>query len=83
MAVDIKKEAKKLIDEIKKNPDLIKDFTKNPVKFVESKTGLDLPDEQINKIIDQVKAEVTKLASKVDVEKLGKAANALKGLLKK
>lgn len=83
MTVDIKKEAKKLIDEIKKNPDLIKDFTKNPVKFVESKTGLDLPDEQINKIIDQVKAEVTKLASKVDVEKLGKAANALKGLLKK
>lgn len=83
MAVDIKKEATKLINEIKKDPTLLNDFTKDPVKFVEKKTGLDLPDEQINKIIDQVKGEASKLAGKVDAEKLEKAAGLLKGLLKK
>lgn len=77
--VDLTKIATNIITTIKKNPDLIDDFLKDPVKFVEKKTGLDLPDDQINKIIDKVKKEV---ASKIDAEKIAKGIKLVEGLLK-
>ena len=83
MAIDIKKEAEKLIKKIQKDPTLVTDFLKDPVKFVEDKTGLDLPDDQINKIIDIVKKEVNKLAKNVDKEKVAKGVELVKGLLDK
>ena len=44
--------------DIKKAADsLIKD--KNPVKAVESATGIDLPDEKINKVVKDVASKVS------------------------
>lgn len=77
---DLKKVAEKLIKEIQKDPNLISDFTKNPVKFVEKKTGLDLPDEEINKVIDTIKKNAAK---NIDMEKVGKGIEMISGLLKK
>lgn len=79
MAIDIKKEAAKLIETIQKNPKLVSEFTKDPVKFIEKKTGLDLPDEQINKIIKQVKKEIEK---NIDTEKIAKGIEIIKKLKK-
>lgn len=78
--IDLTKIATKIIDTIKKDPTLVDDFLKDPVKFVEKKTGIDLPDDQINKIIDKVKKEVAK---KVDVEKVAKGIKVISDLLKK
>ena len=77
---DLKKIADTLIKEIQKNPKLITDFTKDPVKFVEKKTGLDLPDEQINKLIDNVKKNAIK---NIDMDKVGKGIELIGDLLKK
>lgn len=77
---DLKKIADTLIKEIQKNPKLIIDFTKDPVKFVEKKTGLDLPDEQINKLIDNVKKNAIK---NIDMDKVGKGIELIGDLLKK
>lgn len=79
MAFDVNKESKKVIDYLKKHPEVIKDFTKDPVKFLEKKTGLDLPDEQINKVIETVKKEVV---GKIDAEKVAKGIDLIKGLMK-
>lgn len=80
VAVDLKKEALKLIEKIQKNPKFVDEFLNDPIKFVEKKTGLDLPDEQINKIIAQVKKEVVK---KVDTKKVAAGIKAIKNLLGK
>ena len=39
--------------------DLLANFKKDPVKTLESKLGIDLPDDQINKLIDAIKAKLT------------------------
>lgn len=68
-AIDLKEEAEKLIAKLTNDPNLIQDFLNDPIKFVEDKTGLDLPDEQIAKIVDQVKEAANNLLAKVDTEK--------------
>lgn len=80
VAINIKEEALKLIEKIQKNPKFLDEFLNDPIKFVEKKTGLDLPDEQIKKIIDQVKKEVTK---KVDTKKIAAGIKTIKNLLGK
>ena len=79
MAIDIKKEAQKLIKLIQDNPELVKEFTKDPIKFVEKKTGLDLPDEQIKKIVEEIKKKVV---SKVDAKTIAKGVELLSKLKK-
>lgn len=80
VAINIKEEALKLIEKIQKNPKFLDEFLNDPIKFVEKKTGLDLPDEQIKKIIDQVKKEVTK---KVDTKKIAAGIKTIKNLFGK
>ena len=45
--MDIKAKAAELIDKIKDDPALLRQFRENPVKVVESIIGMDLPDDQI------------------------------------
>lgn len=73
--IDIKKIADKIIDSVGKDPKLISNLTKDPIKVVEKLTGIDLPDEKVGALIKEVK---TKL-SKVDTKKLD-AAKIEKGL---
>ncbi len=75
MALDVKKEAKKVIDAIKKDPTKIAELTKDPVKFVEKTTGLDLPDDEINKVIALVKEQ----AKNIDMDDVTNLIGALSG----
>ena len=50
--------AEELANKIGADKDLLASFTKEPVKTLESKLGIDLPDEQINKLADAIKAKL-------------------------
>lgn len=45
-------------EEIKNDPKLREKFLKDPVKTVEKTIGVDLPDEQIQAIINKVRAKI-------------------------
>ena len=72
MAVDIKEKITELVNKITKDETLKKQFKENPVKAVESLLGVDLPDEQVQKIVEGVKAKLTVDTAKDAVEKLKK-----------
>ena len=76
MAIDIKKKAEELVEKIQKNPKLLEEFKKNPVKVVEEIIGIDLPDDQIKQLAELVKA-------KIDLDKAGDLLKGIGGLFKK
>lgn len=57
--MDIKEKIEEIVEKIKKNPDIKKEFEKDPVKAIEKLLGVDLPDDIVEKIIDGVKAKIT------------------------
>ena len=57
--MDIKEKIEEIVEKIKKNPDIKKQFEKEPVKVIETLLGVDLPDDLVEKIIDGVKAKIT------------------------
>ena len=74
--MDIKKKVEELVSEIQKNPKLLSQFKENPVPVIEKLVGMDLPDDQIMKIADLVKA-------KIDLDKAGDLLKGLGGLFGK
>lgn len=59
LRMDIKEKIESIVKKIKKDPDIKKDFEKEPVKTVEKLLGVNLPDDVVEKIIDGVKAKMT------------------------
>lgn len=57
--MDIKSKIDELVNKVKNDKDFGKKFQENPTKAVESVLGIDLPDEQINKIINGIKAKIS------------------------
>lgn len=77
--MDIKAKIEEIVEKVKSDPSFASDFKTNPIKAVENVLGVDLPDDQIQKIIDGVKAKV----SFDDIsDKLGGLGNLLGGLKK-
>ena len=74
--MDIKAKVEELVDEIRNNPRMLKEFKENPVPVIEKLVGMDLPDDQIMKLADLVKA-------KIDLEKAGDLLKGLGGLFGK
>ena len=74
--MDIKAKVEELVDQIQKNPKILKEFKENPVPVIEKLVGMDLPDDQIMKLADLVKA-------KIDLEKAGDLLKGLGGLFGK
>ena len=70
--MDIKAKITELVDKIKNDPNLATKFQKNPVATIEGLLGVDLPDEQVEKIVDGIKA-------KISLDKLGGALGGLMG----
>ena len=58
-AMDIKAKIEELVNKVKNDKDFADKFKNDPVKAVEGVIGVDLPDDQINKIVDGVKAKIT------------------------
>lgn len=67
MAFDIKKTIEDIVNKVKNDKDIGEKFKKNPTGTVESLLGVDLPDDQINAVVEGVKAKVNLdgLASKL------------------
>jgi len=74
--MDIKAKIEELVEKIKKDDDLLEKFKKNPVSTVEKLIGIDLPNDQIEKIVDAIKA-------KISLDDLGDKLGALGGLFGK
>lgn len=73
--MDLKAKADEIVSKLKKDPALLKRFESDPVKTLESLSGIDLPDEQVKPFIAAVKA---KLTSGDAANLLGNIGNLLK-----
>ena len=74
--MDIKEKIEELVEKIQNDKDILAKFRKDPVAVVEKLIGVDLPDDQIEKVADMVKA-------KLDLDKMGDALGMLGGLFGK
>ncbi len=78
--MDIKAKIEELVEKIKGDGDLAARFQKDPVSAVEGLLGVDLPNDQLEKVVEGVKAKI-----KLDDigGKLGGLGEKLGGLLGK
>ena len=54
----MKEKIEEIIDKVKNDKDFMKKFKENPVSAVEEVLGVDLPEDQINNVVETVKAKV-------------------------
>lgn len=78
--MDIKEKIDKVVDKVKNDKNFKNKLMKDPVHALEDVLGVDLPDEQIDKIIDGVKAKITKDKAEDLMENVGEK---LSGIFKK
>ena len=57
--MDIKAKIEELVAKIKSDDGLMKKFKDDPIKAVEGLIGIDLPDDQVEKIVDGIKAKIS------------------------
>ena len=79
ITMDIQKIIADVVAKLTSNPDLIKSFLSNPVQLLEKTFGIDLPDEQINKVIEGVKGQID--LSKIDLKDAVGLLGKLKGFM--
>ena len=79
--MDIQKIINDVVARQKADPALVKNFLADPVKTLEKVFNIDLPDDQINQIIDGVKSKID--LGKLDVGKTVGLLGKLKGLFGK
>ena len=79
--MDIQKIISDVVAKLTSNPDLVKAFLSNPVQLLEKTFGIDLPDEQINQVIEGVKGQLD--LSKLDVGQAVGILGKLKGMFGK
>lgn len=69
--MDVKAKVDELVNMLKADPKLLEQFKADPVKALESLTGIDLPDEQIKPVVDGIKAKLALGGAKDALGKLG------------
>ena len=62
--MDITKEAEQIVSKLTADPTLIKQFSLDPVKLLEKTFKIDLPDDQINKLIKEVTGKLSSTDTK-------------------
>ena len=70
---NIKEKAEQIVAKLRSDEKLMEKFQKNPASVLEEYLGVDLPDDQVNKLVEAIKA-------KVQLDKLG---STLGGLFRK
>jgi hypothetical protein len=73
---ELKEKIEEIVEKIKADKDIAAKFQKDPVTTVEGLLGVDLPNDQVEAVVDFIKA-------KINVEKLCNALGGLKGLFGK
>lgn len=71
--MDIKAQINSVVEKVTKDEKVKEQFTKDPVKAVESVLGVDLPDDVLNQIVQGVKG-------KISADKISGAVDSLKKL---
>ena len=74
--MDIKAKIEEIVEKLKSDKDLLNKFSANPISTVEGLIGVDLPDDQIQKLVDGIQA-------KLDLDKVGDALGGLNKLFGK
>ncbi len=72
----LKDKAEEIIEKIKSDKTIASKFEKDPVSTVEGLLGIDLPNDQIEALVDFIKA-------RIDIDKIGNSLGGLKGLFGK
>lgn len=72
MKAELMGKVDEIVNKIKSDKAIAQNFQKNPVATVEKLLGIDLPDEQIQAVVNAVKA-------KIDVDKLSGLVGGLFG----
>ena len=72
----MKEKIEKVVKKLLADKDLMAKFEKNPASVIEELIGVDLPDDQVNQLIEGIKA-------KIKLDQLGNALGGLGGLFKK
>ncbi|MBQ9148408.1 MAG: hypothetical protein IJX69_02460 [Oscillospiraceae bacterium] len=68
--MDIKAKIEQAVKKLTSDKDLLAKFEKNPASVIEELIGIDLPDDQVNQLIEGIKAKLT-------LEKVGSALGGL------
>lgn len=56
--MDIKAKIEEIVEKVKSDKDFANKFQSEPIKAVEGVIGVDLPDDQIQSVVDGVKAKI-------------------------
>ncbi len=70
--MDIKAKAEEIVEKLKKDPKLLEKFNREPAAAVEELLGIQLPEAEINKAVEFIKA-------KLDLDKAGAFLGGLFG----
>ena len=70
--MDIKAKIEEIVNKLKSDKNLMQKFNSDPIGLVEELIGIDLPNDQIEKVVDGIKA-------KINLDKLGGALGGLFG----
>lgn len=73
---DIMEKVEELVKKISSNKALKEQFLKDPIEVLEKVLKVDLPNEQLDKVVDAIKAKLT-------MDDIGDALGALGGLFGK
>ena len=76
LKAELKNKLDEIVEKIKNDKNIAAKFQKDPIATVETLLGVDLPNGQVEKVVDFIKA-------KIDMDKIGNALGGLKGLFGK
>ena len=69
----VKEKIEQIVAKLRSDDKLMEKFQKNPASVIEEYLGMDLPDDQVNQVVEGIKAKI----------QLDKLSGALGGLFKK
>ena len=73
---ELKDKLEEIVEKIKSDKNIAAKFQKDPISTVEELIGIDLPNDQLEGLVDAIKA-------KINLDKVGDALGGLKGLFGK
>lgn len=74
--MDIKAKVEEIVKKLTSDKNLMTKFEKNPASVIEELVGIDLPDDQVNQLVEGIRA-------KIKLDKVSDALGGLSGLFKK
>lgn len=74
--MDIKAKVEEIVKKLTSDKNLMTKFEKNPASVIEELIGIDLPDDQVNQLVEGIRA-------KIKLDKVSDALGGLSGLFKK